>query len=182
PGGHVVAYEPQPGVAANLRRSIAENALGNVTLHEVALSDRAGETALHVPVGHFGGASFERTYGERVDVPVRTVDAGDQFAADGVAGARLLKLDIEGHEPVVLRAAADLLRAEGPDVILFERNAGDGTDAPDTVALIAELGYEVFELPRANRRVTLVPHHGGACNDLVGVRPSRRSTLAGLPL
>lgn len=181
PSGHVVAYEPQPGVAANLRRSIAENGLANVTLHEVALSDHDGEAALYVPVGHYGGASFDRTYGERIEVPVRTVHAGRQFAADEVAGARLLKLDIEGHEPVVVGAAADVLR-EGPDVILFEQNAGDGSDAPDTAAAVAELGYELYELPAATFRVRAVPFHGGDCNDLIGVRPDRRHTLSRLEL
>jgi FkbM family methyltransferase len=58
--GRVHAFESQPALAAMLRRSAALNHLANLTLHEVALSDRDGVLELQVPCHHSGGASLIR--------------------------------------------------------------------------------------------------------------------------
>lgn len=142
-GGRVHAFEPNPELAARLRR-----AMPDVTVHAVALSDVRGETELRLPV--VAGVVYEGW---------ATVECDNRFAALPAEGERrvrvplcrlddlgfaevaFVKIDVEGHELAVLRGAEVTLRRCRP-VILFE---ADDRHRPGTVAacreFLAGLGY-----------------------------------------
>lgn len=111
-GARVVALEPQPRVAAWLRRLVARN--GRIAVRPEAVGRAAGTARLaisartptvstladrwrtRVPVAN---ASFRRVRWERfLDVPVTTLDA--LIERYGVPG--FCKIDVEGHEAEVL--------------------------------------------------------------------------------
>jgi hypothetical protein len=62
---------------------------------------------------------------------------------------RLVKLDVEGFEPEVLKGAAELFERRPPDVILFELNDCAAQDLPEhpTMRLISQSGYGFLRLP-----------------------------------
>jgi FkbM family methyltransferase len=114
--GRVVAFEPQPGLAAYLKTISATLPLRNVTVEQKGVSDHSGVLTLHMPSVNSPEASLEPIEGaQRIDVPVVSLD--DYFAP----GERLalLKVDVEGHELGVFRGADRILREDRP-VLLFE--------------------------------------------------------------
>ncbi len=111
----VHAFEPHPD---NFRR-LTENVSGlaHVRCHEVAISDGAGDVALHAPVrdthvdfGKFnaGAHTLEPTPGgSGTFMTVRRGRLDDLLAFHG---RRLtMKVDVEGHELPALRGATDTL-------------------------------------------------------------------------
>lgn len=116
-GRHVIAFEPNAGVAAGLRRLLG--ARGEV--HEVALSDAAGSAAFFVP---YEGAEEVSTRGsleesahveyerQRIEVNLATLDSFD------LRDVALIKIDVEGHEWPMLQGAVETIRRELPNVLV----------------------------------------------------------------
>ena len=136
--GTVVAFEPQPELAAHLERFKAAFGLRRLLVAEVALSSRPGGLALVRPRKHWGGASVGGKVGPDVDVlKVRGTTLDDYFAAHaGLRPVRFIKCDVESHELEVLVGGKQLLEADRP-VLLFE-------SAP--LASLPERRCSIFEL------------------------------------
>lgn len=131
-GGRVDAFEPEPGNRARLEAHVALNGLSDrVRVHAVALSDRAGEATIHSFAGvagsnHGSSSLFPHArLSPSATAPVATARLDDVLAAlDGVAGRRprLVKMDVEGAEPLVVSGMAGLLGGPEPPAILGELN------------------------------------------------------------
>ncbi|MEI6732523.1 MAG: FkbM family methyltransferase [Comamonadaceae bacterium] len=110
--GLVHAFEPEPGNFSLLGRNMERNAIGNVVLHQMALSDRAGIANLHI--SDFNGG-MHRLYDSTccgntvVEVPMQRLDS--MFSPGQIS---VFKMDVEGFEPFVLAGAAALI--DGQDV------------------------------------------------------------------
>lgn len=118
----ILAFEPNPEVAARLRLNIERNAIENIELHEVALSDVDETGTLGSGLdGNDGSRSLNWSLDSSADisVPVREAEAylaanlGDDESID------LIKIDVEGHESKVLGSLSGSLKRNRP-VILFE--------------------------------------------------------------
>jgi FkbM family methyltransferase len=101
--GHVHSFEPAPRALALLR----ENAPENSTIHAIAIGDHNG--IAHIQEAEAVDESYIATTG--IPVQMRTIDSL-ALAPD------LIKIDVEGFEPAVLRGAAETLK-NGP-IIMFE--------------------------------------------------------------
>lgn len=115
PSAAVVALEPSPGTARLLRRNVALNG-GAIRVEELAASDRNGSaTFFDMPGEHQYSASLERGMGGTVEVqvPVRRLDDLITHRVD------LVKIDVEKHEPAVLRGMRGILERDRP-VMLVE--------------------------------------------------------------
>ncbi|WP_051684032.1 FkbM family methyltransferase [Blastococcus sp. URHD0036] len=142
----VHTFEPVPHVAQFLQSVSAPN----VTVHNFALSDAAGEAVLHVPSGGPGseGRSTLHTPGfadpTDVTVQLRTLDSVEIPGAIG-----FVKIDVEGHEAQVLKGALDTISTHRP-VLLVEVEAHDDrpTNVEEVVALVEGLGYSTSFLRR----------------------------------
>ncbi len=120
--GHIHAFEPIPHIHALLRRNVEQNALGNVTLHALALSDSEDEATIHmVKSGNFGASSFDRRSEGTEAVTVQR-RRGDALLAElGVADRADNKPSMLAHEVYVLRGLMETLRQQRP-VITMEWN------------------------------------------------------------
>jgi FkbM family methyltransferase len=147
----VYAFEPNPDNAAMIREQLRIRQIHNVEHIPTAISDQQGEGVLHLkPVdGHhsLGDIGASSTVGT-MRVPVTTLD---RFAETrGINRVSLLKIDVEGFEPEVLRGARGLLSARAIDLILFEysprfyRQRGIDPRAP--MAVLEEYGYQARTL------------------------------------
>lgn len=147
PTGRVYAFEPQPALAAAMRRTMRkEIARGLLRVEESALSDRAATETLYVPDGADSpGAGLRRS-----DAPCRQYSIGcttldDYFpasAAGGEGAVRLIKCDTEGNELAVFKGGEGLLRRDRP-VLIFECEARhrNGGSVEEVFAFLNELGY-----------------------------------------
>jgi FkbM family methyltransferase len=119
--GTVLAFEPQPQLAHYLQRACTVFRWTNVEIQSVALSNRAGQSTLHIPGGGISpGASLESSVletatGSSFECLVDTLD----HQLTGRAGPSFLKVDVEGHEFALFEGAAETLRRHKP-AILFE--------------------------------------------------------------
>lgn len=152
--GRVIAFEPVPDNARQIRRNAKLNRLGQIEVVESAVADRNGEATL-VLARFAGGAALEEAdrppdaCGE-LAVPVVTLD--DWCAAAGLPPPAVVKIDVEGAELAVLRGMAGLLTVARP-VVLIEVDdanvAGVEAKARACAAFCAERGYHVRRLSDA---------------------------------
>jgi FkbM family methyltransferase len=115
PAATVIALEPSAGAARQLRRNVDLNGFP-IRVEEVAASDRNGTATFFDMASEFQySASLEPGMGGTVEVtvPVRRVDDLISETID------LVKIDVEMHEPAVLRGMRGLLERDRP-VMLVE--------------------------------------------------------------
>ncbi|MEM0982798.1 MAG: FkbM family methyltransferase [Planctomycetota bacterium] len=109
-GAIVHAYEPHPAAFERLEKRFGGH--DRVTLHHAALSDRSGTTQLYLhqnsaqdPVYWSTGSSLmagKRNVNPETSVEVPAVDIAEAVRTIG-APVRLIKMDVEGAEAVLLR-------------------------------------------------------------------------------
>jgi FkbM family methyltransferase len=175
PGGHVHAVEPQRDLASRIGDSAALNGYGNITVHEVGLSDASGDVTLTVPADNGGAASLVSGRVDGCAQTVRVERTSDFLCAIGAQQARLLKLDVEGHEAAVLDGAAEVLERDGPEVILFEEHRQPAREQP-SLQVVQAVGYRVFAIPKDKLRLRLRPLHQSCrgAHDFVAIRRGER--------
>jgi FkbM family methyltransferase len=140
----VVAFEPNPDKAEYLHSLFLGT---NVTVHQVALSDRSGEAELIVPIGASAFATIEVKNPlaamtgvgvARISVPCRTLS---QFGFQNVG---FMKIDVEGHEFSVLSMARELLLRDKPILYVRIEQRHNPTSFGRTCELLNDLGYRGF--------------------------------------
>jgi FkbM family methyltransferase len=143
----VVAVEPDPANAALLQRNIAQNGLTDrVTV--VAAAAGIGPGVVPFAAGH---CELSRVAGlgglPNASTGVIDVEVVDAFAL--LAGADLVKIDIEGGEWPLLRDPR-LRTLDAPVLVMEWHAAGSGVDAPRDEAerLLRSAGYEVIHMGR----------------------------------
>ena len=119
--GRVVAFEPQPALAAALRDDCWATGLKNVQVEHAAVSQRSGRMVLAIPGNKLGspGASLEESVRTRkgassIEVNVTSLD---EYFASEQARVGAIKIDVEGHELAVLRGAAEIIRRDRPLIV-----------------------------------------------------------------
>jgi FkbM family methyltransferase len=150
--GRVFSFEPQPGVFDELSANLdaAGRRLPGVTTNArfEALSDSEGTAMLWMPPdANRGLARLDPTGG--VPVPTRRLDG---YAAEFSPEVAVLKIDVEGHEPAVLRGAKGLLERGLVRNIVLEEH---GTYPTESTTFLEGLGYTIFTLQRSLLRVVL---------------------------
>jgi FkbM family methyltransferase len=152
--GHVVAFEPAPRNVRYLRRHLSLNHVSNVTVLEVAVSDRAG-------VGRFdvGAGSYLGRLDPAGTMDVRTTTLDELVTGGSVPSPHFLKLDIEGAESDALVGAAAILREARPAIFL----ATHGSEVHNScLSILRRSGYSVQALD----------HRGHTFSDELIARPS----------
>jgi FkbM family methyltransferase len=116
----VVAFEPNPSLAPNLRKTVAH--LPNSRLLECCLSEGDGTVEFHISEWDHMLGSMSNWTGQptkTVSVPARSLDS---LIAEGVVPKpQVLKVDVEGAELLVFRGAEKLFTApDAPRFVVFE--------------------------------------------------------------
>ena len=146
PTGEIWAYEPNPYVLDVLQRR-AEAWGREVTVHACALSDSDGSARLVIPVNasnqglaHLGGEPGPTE--EARDIATHRLD---DFVGDRTVG--VMKIDAEGHEPMVLAGAERLLADHRVRDVIYEDEEGRyPCEASD---MLEAAGYAVWALGRS---------------------------------
>jgi FkbM family methyltransferase len=139
PQGTVLAFEPFPANAARLRENIDRNGLTNVEAQELALGERSGETLLYVATDSLYHSTEWVPHGsaaQTFSVPVASLDV--VWRERGALLVSVLKVDVEGAEPAVLRGATELLTACRPSILV---EAVSSARLDELVSVLDPLGY-----------------------------------------
>lgn len=122
--GRVDAFEPQPDNRVRLVTHIHRNGVASlVRVHAVALSDRAGEVTIHStnePSRNHGESSLFPIPG--VKSIVHTVPSARMDELLAGTTPQLVKIDVEGAEPLVIEGMHGLVTTEQPPAIIMEHN------------------------------------------------------------
>lgn len=172
-----LSAEPEPANFELLRANVLLAAADGQRseLANVAVSDREGTVELLINPGMHGKHSVSEDAavpGAR-RVPVRAVTLDGLLAEHAVNPAEvgLVKIDVEGHEPAVLRGASGLL---GAGVALTLEYAPDRWDEVAAVEAALASAFTFFVELRGDQRLRPV-------SDLAAVRGARITDLLLLP-
>jgi FkbM family methyltransferase len=144
--GRVYAFEPEPGNAQRLREHAQLNALTNLHVLEIALSDRAGKAQFQV-----GGAGTDSTNsllvksGAGRTIEVELLPGDDVPRILRVPAPTAVKIDVEGGELAVLAGLEQMLRGDRLRLIQVEIHdaylRAAGLDPDRVPALLTGAGF-----------------------------------------
>jgi FkbM family methyltransferase len=139
PHGRVVAVEPNPDVAAVLRRNLEENGIANVDLIEAAAYTSDGEARLEL-ASHSSGASIWRKEQGGKIVMVSTVKVSR--VVEDLGSVELLKVDIEGAEwPIFFDSDPKMWKSIKRIAMEFHLDSANGRTTADLSAHLSHMGY-----------------------------------------
>jgi FkbM family methyltransferase len=161
----VIAFEPNPVMAAKLRRSFPDAQVENC-----ALGATKGSATLKIPLQANGKPStgwatlsddraFERS--ESVEVPVRRLD---DFGFHGVG---LIKIDVEGFEMQVLDGGWETIARERPNMMIECDQPAALVERLATLGYSAGYWHDGEVRPFDTWRADLVGWYGGPPNNFL---------------
>lgn len=179
----VHAFEPLP----EARRALDHNLRLNprlrprVRIFAAAVADRAGTAALHLPDASHGlletsaslNPAFKGLVASRLNVPLITLD--DHMASRPSLSLRVIKIDVESMEHLVLAGARQAIERHRPSIFVEVLPAGD---ADSLEAFCSNLGYVPIRLdPTSASVVERIAHDSGGWNQMLVPREQLVSWL-----
>lgn len=147
--GRIFAFEPQSSLFKYLQRIKELFKWDNVTIEQLALSDKPGKATLYVPVTkaektsspgativkHSGSPVFE----VREEIQTDTLDS---YCNRNDIKPDFMKIDVEGNELQVLKGGIEMLRKSKPKIIIEieARHVGE-EKALETFKFLEDLDY-----------------------------------------
>ena len=144
---HCHAFECNPNLATFLRNEFVQ--VPNVTVHDIALSDKSEIAQLTIPIFHHkesdGGSTLAKTvdFGwadkiKKVEVPTATLDSFK------LANVGFIKIDVEGHELAVLRGALQTIHRDRPKMLIECEDRHNLGGIEKLSNLMSKIGYHVY--------------------------------------
>jgi FkbM family methyltransferase len=188
PGGRVLAFEPSTRERVNLKRNVARNKMGNVTVIPAALGASSGTADLqlaqgvhagHNTLGHFANDGVQPESVEQVDV--RTLDGVAREL--GLTRIDAMKIDVEGAEASVIAGAREVLAGARPLIVLEISDKalrGQGSDAQRLIGTLrGELGYEIGVFSPQTGRIELLADGQDLSSNVVAMPRERIPEILG---
>ncbi|WP_333688622.1 FkbM family methyltransferase [Methylococcus capsulatus] len=145
PGVFVHTFEPVSKTFQRLQANLMANDRRNVTAWPLAICDQTG--TIHMEMTS-SAATNRINLTEGVAVPCSTLDAF--CAKNQIDRVALLKIDVEGAEPMVLKGAHSLLANRAIQTVLVEMCPANlqrfGFTPADVERELAKHGYGLFRL------------------------------------
>lgn len=149
--GQAYAFEPLPANLQQIAANSSANRIDNLTIIPYAVGDRAGAATLYLDA-HPGGATLSvddsSRVGGQMEVEVACID--DLVASGRCRPPDVVKIDVEGLEPAVLRGMERTLSEHQPVVICeLDAETREGVEAKvlEVTALLEGHRYSVERLP-----------------------------------
>lgn len=148
PSGKVLAFEPISSTCASLRNNLLINNAANVVVHEMALSNANGMVTIHEgPIRNKGSSSIRpiRNASGHRTVPMAAFDTLDVSREP----VRLVKIDVEGAEQLVVEGMMEFLRRNRPHIIVevsrdFLREFGHSEAS--LCKKLTDIGYHMYHV------------------------------------
>jgi FkbM family methyltransferase len=167
PEAEVVAFEPVARVADQLERNVALNGFP-ILVERKAVSDRSGRLPIYDNLAtHNYSASLEGQGPDAASYEVDVVTLDDWLSERTSKAVIAIKIDVERHEPAVLRGMKHLLATQHPPMLIeiLDEPIGEMVER-----LINGLGYEFFQIREAGGLALagrLAPPRGSDRNHLL---------------
>jgi FkbM family methyltransferase len=150
--GHVYSFEPNPPIYDFLSYNVQKLKLANVTLYDVALSDKPGLADIVIPQYRWGSechydATLETNRAapdcRHVQVRVSTLDS---LFADHREQINFIKCDVNYHELACIRGAFETIRQSKPAILIEVLPDPDkpSSRAAQLFELLHQIGYGAY--------------------------------------
>ncbi len=152
PSGAVVAIEPAPDIHNELITNIGINGATNVRAVQAAVTAEPGEVRLFVPhAGNLGATTMVRPQQHEAELLVAGRPLAEVVTVNELRRARIIKIDVEGAEGVVLQSLAPHLDVLRPDCEIVvevspDRLAATGSSVDQALAPFFEHGLHPYSL------------------------------------
>lgn len=150
--GRVVAIEPSPRIVRQLRANIARNRVRNIRVAPVAASNTSGPLRLFEgPPEHVGATGMFATGEASKEFEVQAMTLPEILTEDEARSARIIKIDVEGAEALVVQGMVPLLsvgRADLEAVVEISpgRLAQLGQSTDEVLAVFARAGFNPYAI------------------------------------
>lgn len=166
--GRVYAFEASPENFLLLQKNVALNGYKNIECVQSAVSNRSGTITFHLsPEGNDRNSIYDNSRtgrpGKAVEVPATTLD--EFMSAAGWPAVNLVKIDVEGAEPLVLEGMSELLRRTPSLALVVEFAPAclreSGHNPAGLLTAISDFGFTIEVLEGTNTPVPLpIPEFG----------------------
>lgn len=151
--GQIHAFEPNPEMVEYLHKTLVNNSdiqINNIFIHPVGLSDKDGTAQLNILSKNLGCASISRyDQGKKVAIEIKDSLPVFQKILGNNKNSYVIKIDVEGHEPVILNRVKNFLRSRKPKAIIFEFNEFcKNGEEPEIFSLLRQMGMVIFSIRR----------------------------------
>ena len=150
----VVAYEPDPEAASELRANLELNEVTNVEVRQWALFDRDGELPLSPGMLDELGLSVSSLVYGRPTLMVRVRNARQEAREPEFQHAGLVKIDVEGAEYRLIRSLRSYLNQRRPTLLLSLHGVRwrgppihDGEGHPKANAVLTHIANAIERAP-----------------------------------
>jgi len=149
-GGRIFALEPQSRLIPVIEENLRLNGCRNATVSHLALSDHAGEQTLHLHAStNTGSSGFfnPRSRGTGTEA-VSTMSMDDYFAKHRITQVRLMKVDCEGAEKLVMAGGRETLRSRCIEILAWEYHPGivSEEEIAEMDTFLKECGYVLLTI------------------------------------
>ncbi|MBV8773930.1 MAG: FkbM family methyltransferase [Deltaproteobacteria bacterium] len=154
PTGRVIAFEPNEASRTHLQAHLSLNRCTNVTVESTGLMDQQKEYAFYAQAGNSSwNSSFVRAFvdaSQEVEPVTINCTTVDEYVERTGLVPRLMKIDTEGTEFMVLQGAIQTIQRHRP-ILLMEFNPVSaekaGTSVEELLRLLERMGYGTRVVP-----------------------------------
>jgi FkbM family methyltransferase len=119
----IIVFEPSQEAFMRLVENLRVNACQRVVPYRAAVGASSGFTTFFEPEGHLTNGSLIKSFAENFDTTPKSSIVAIHAATDldiflRSAAKALIKIDVEGYEPVLLAHLAELIARYRPDIII----------------------------------------------------------------
>lgn len=153
--GHVYAFEPIKSLAEQIEKSIHQNGMKNITVENIAISDRNDTVPIYINNLNAGMSTlFHRdnfTTQERIQTRIFSSFWNNRSQID------VIKMDVEGYEYYALSGMEEELRKYSP-VVLFEFSPvlykKMGLSSQAILDFMFDIGYKLYDIDKDKQEIT----------------------------
>jgi FkbM family methyltransferase len=144
--GQVVAIEASPRTFDELKKNIALNNSTNIRTVNAAVSDRMGKLDLFdLSARNRGAATTLAGRGGKLIASVDALPLAQILTPTEVRGVRLVKIDVEGAEPMILNNILDNIESFPASMDLIVESSPDDSEASSRVfSRMTQAGYYAY--------------------------------------
>jgi len=162
--GRVFSFEPEPYSYELLVKNIESNEYSNITAVRKAISNKNGKARLFVPEGQFGKSLLleDRIFpsGEQIEVDTQTLDDFFYDNSGGYNGVDVIKMDVEGAEPLVIAGMTNIIQSNRQLKIVTElypkRLIQWGSSPQEYLDMLLRHGFEIYNLNELTNNIERV--------------------------
>ena len=156
PRRSVVSFEPSQTARPYLDQSIALNALRNVEVHQIVLSDYAG--TCRFTLDRITTATSHVSAPDEAGIDLPCTDLDSYIEARHLRAPDLIKMDVEGHDEAILRGMRRSLLRFKPLVYLEGGLRADDGEI-GAITYLERMGYSIWDLHRQRRLTADTPEY-----------------------